>query len=66
MESHSTILGQCNVTLEEVDGAGQAALRLYCVVVKEAGAIRDEQGWSAEEDLDSFVAWCTANPLGKE
>jgi hypothetical protein len=46
MESHSTILGQCNVTLEEVDGAGQAALRLYWhfVVVKEAGAIRDEQG----------------------
>jgi hypothetical protein len=45
-ESHSATLGQCNVTSEEVDGAGQAALRLYrhFVVVKEAGAIRDEQG----------------------
>jgi hypothetical protein len=43
MESHSTILGQRNVTLGEVDGAGQAALRLYCVVVKEAGAIRDDK-----------------------
>jgi hypothetical protein len=44
MESYSIILGQHNITLGEVDGAGQAALRLYYIVVKEAGAIRDEQG----------------------
>jgi hypothetical protein len=67
-ESPSMTPGLYSVTSDRADGAGNTASRVHrrFTDVKEAGDTRDEQGSLAEENLDSFVAWYTVTPLGRE
>jgi hypothetical protein len=60
--------GLCSVTSGRADGAGHAAWRVHrhFTDVEEAGGIRAKQSSLAEENLDSFIAWYTVTPLGKE